>query len=46
VVEERESTVVAGPDCRIRIDRYLNLILDIDSPASSAADAGQGLRDG
>ena len=30
VVEERESTVVAGPDTTVSIDRYLNLIIDID----------------
>ena len=33
VIEERESTAVAGPDTRISIDKYLNLIIDIDSPA-------------
>jgi hypothetical protein len=32
VVEERESTLVAGPDCRLRVDRYLNLIVDIQAP--------------
>jgi N-methylhydantoinase A len=32
VIEERESTVVAGPDCRIAVDRHLNLILDIEAP--------------
>ena len=32
VVEERESTVVAGPDTTVSIDRYLNLIIDIDEP--------------
>ena len=30
VVEERESTVVAGPDTTVSIDRYLNLVIDID----------------
>ena len=33
VIEERESTAVAGPDTTISIDKYLNLIIDIDSPA-------------
>ena len=32
VVEERESTVVAGPDTTLSIDGYLNLIIDIDEP--------------
>jgi hypothetical protein len=31
VIEERESTVVAGPDCRIGVDGHLNLIIDIDA---------------
>ena len=33
VIEERESTVVIGADARLRVDRYLNLIIDIDPPA-------------
>ena len=32
VVEERESTAVAGPDTTLSIDRYLNLIIDVDEP--------------
>ena len=32
VIEERESTVVAGPDTTVSIDRYLNLIMDLDEP--------------
>ena len=32
VVEERESTVVAGPDTTLSIDGHLNLIIDIDEP--------------
>ena len=32
VVEERESTVVAGPDTTLSVDAYLNLIIDIDKP--------------
>ncbi|WP_371229590.1 hydantoinase/oxoprolinase family protein [Roseovarius sp. 2305UL8-3] len=30
VIEERESTVVAGPDATITVDDHLNLIIDID----------------
>ena len=30
VVEERESTVVAGPDTTLSVDAYRNLIIDID----------------
>jgi N-methylhydantoinase A len=33
VIEERESTAVAGPDTTVSIDKYLNLIIDIDAPA-------------
>jgi N-methylhydantoinase A len=29
VVEERESTTVLGPDTKIRVDEYLNLLVDI-----------------
>jgi N-methylhydantoinase A len=29
IVEERESTVVLGPDARARIDEALNLIADL-----------------
>ena len=32
VIEERESTVVAGPDTTISVDDHLNLIIDIDYP--------------
>ncbi len=32
VIEERESTVVVGPDARASIDKYLNLIIDIEKP--------------
>ena len=35
VVEERESTVVAGPDTTLSIDGHLNLIIDIDAPRPS-----------
>jgi len=34
VIEERESTLVAGPDCHIAVDRHLNLIIDIDAPGA------------
>ena len=30
VIEERESTTVAGPDTRVSVDQYLNLIIDIE----------------
>ena len=30
VIEERESTVVAGPDARVTVDEHLDLIVDID----------------
>ena len=33
VIEERESTAVAGPDTTVSIDKYLNLVIDIDPPA-------------
>ncbi|MCC7273211.1 MAG: hydantoinase/oxoprolinase family protein [Alphaproteobacteria bacterium] len=32
VIEERESTVVVGADARVTVDRYLNLVIDIDAP--------------
>ena len=32
VIEERESTVVAGPDTTITVDDYLNLVIDINYP--------------
>ena len=32
VIEERESTAVAGPDTTVSIDKYLNLVIDIDAP--------------
>jgi N-methylhydantoinase A/oxoprolinase/acetone carboxylase beta subunit len=30
VIEERESTTVVGPDAQVIVDKYLNLIIDID----------------
>ncbi len=30
VVEERESTVVVGPDARVTVDSYLNLIMELE----------------
>lgn len=30
IIEERESTAVAGPDCRVCVDAHLNLIIDIE----------------
>ena len=38
VVEERESTVVVGPDARFSIDDYLTLIIDIERPRTSGSD--------
>ena len=29
IVEERESTVIIGPDCRFRIDEQLNLLVEL-----------------
>ena len=29
VVEERESTVIVGPDCPFRIDEQINLIVEL-----------------
>ncbi len=36
VIEERESTVVAGPDTTILVDNHLNLIIDIHYPEDKA----------
>jgi N-methylhydantoinase A/oxoprolinase/acetone carboxylase beta subunit len=30
VIEERESTTVVGPGARLTVDRYLDLIIDLD----------------
>ena len=30
VIEERESTIVAGPDARIAVDKHLNVVIEID----------------
>ncbi|HXJ84953.1 MAG TPA: hydantoinase/oxoprolinase family protein [Candidatus Methylomirabilis sp.] len=30
VIEERESTIVAGPDARIAVDKHLNVIVELD----------------
>lgn len=35
VVEERESTTVIGPDATVRVDRFLNLVIDIDQPGEA-----------
>jgi N-methylhydantoinase A len=29
IIEERESTVIVGPDCRFRIDEQLNLLVEL-----------------
>ena len=34
IVEERESTVVVGPHARVRVDDWLNLVIDDAAPAS------------
>ena len=36
VIEERESTVVAGPDTTITVDDHLNLVIDIHYPQSKS----------
>jgi N-methylhydantoinase A len=37
IIEERESTVVAGADARIFVDDHLNVVVDIDSPLAPTA---------
>lgn len=37
IIEERESTVVVGPDGRVSIDDYLNLIVEIDGATDGEA---------
>ena len=32
IVEERESTVIVGPDCRFRIDEQRNLLVELERP--------------
>jgi N-methylhydantoinase A len=39
VVEERESTVVVGPDAAFTLDAHGNLLIDLDPAAAIAADA-------
>ena len=34
IIEERESTVIVGPDCRFRIDEQLNLIVKLEDDLS------------
>ena len=38
VIEERESTAVAGPDTTVSVDEHLNLIIDIDPPTEEGKD--------
>lgn len=33
IVEERESTVVVGPQARVRVDAWLNVVIERDEPA-------------
>lgn len=40
VVEERESTTVIGPDATVSVDRFLNLVIDIDPAAPIVAEPG------
>ena len=35
IIEERESTVVAGADARIFVDDHLNVVIDIDPPLAT-----------
>jgi N-methylhydantoinase A len=37
IVEERESTAVLGPDTTITVDKFLNLVVDIDYARGEAA---------
>ncbi len=40
IIEERESTIVVGPDGRVSVDRHLNLVVDlerVDMPAAEEA---------
>ncbi|WP_426959430.1 hydantoinase/oxoprolinase family protein [Muricoccus radiodurans] len=39
VVEERESTVVVGPDASFQLDTHGNLLIDIDPAAYAAAES-------
>ncbi|MBV9785072.1 MAG: hydantoinase/oxoprolinase family protein [Acidisphaera sp.] len=38
VVEERESTTIVGPDSTVHVDRFLNLVIDIDQSTVAVAD--------
>lgn len=35
VIEERETSVVLGPDARFKMDEMMNLIIDIDGPGEA-----------
>ena len=39
VVEERESSCSFGPDCSFTVDRFFNLVVDIDHGQRAAAQA-------
>ena len=41
IVEEREATVVVGPDAGFTIDEYLNLVMEIDAAAGAAPEADE-----
>jgi N-methylhydantoinase A len=39
IVEEREATMVVGPDAGFAIDRHFNLVMEIDAAATPEAEA-------
>jgi N-methylhydantoinase A/oxoprolinase/acetone carboxylase beta subunit len=39
IIEERESTVVAGADARIFVDDHLNVLVDIGAPQAKNSHA-------
>lgn len=47
VVEERESSCSLGPDCSFTVDRYFNLIVDIDygGRVAKQEDAGKAIEE-
>ncbi|MGE0749776.1 MAG: hydantoinase/oxoprolinase family protein [Variibacter sp.] len=42
IVEERESTVVIGPDARATIDKHFNLVMEIGAATSAGANKKSG----
>jgi N-methylhydantoinase A len=45
VVEERESSCSFGPDCSFTVDRFFNLVVDIDHSERAAAKAEPSMED-